>query len=115
MTFFVERAARLRNGIKDYGQHARSDRLGSGEANRGQREVAQARRALGNKILSPCETAPPYERKKAMRGCCGRLFGRGKGVKRPFGCYDGLSDVRKTSAGIAMAKVTPERPPLVPL
>ena len=105
----------MRNGIKDYAQHARSDRLGSGEANRGQREVAQARRALGNKTLCPCETSAHYERKKAMRGCCGRLFRRGKGVKRPFGCYDGLSDVRKTSSGIAMTKVTPERPPLASL
>lgn len=43
-----------------------------------------------------------------MRGCCGRLFGRRKGVKRPFGCYDGLSDVRKTSAGSAMTKVVLE-------
>ena len=64
MTFFVERAARLLNGIKDYGQHARSDRLGSGEANSGRREVAQARRALGNKTLSPWETSTSYERKK---------------------------------------------------
>gem|GEM_PF-1766584 len=103
------------NGIKDYAQHSRSDRLGSGEANSGRREVAQTRRALGNKTPSPSETTPSYERKKAMRGCCGRLFGRRKGVKRPFGCYDGLSDVRKTSSGIAMAKVTPERPPLAPL
>lgn len=108
MTFFVGREARLLNGIKDYGQHSRSDKLGSGEANRGRREVAQARRALGNKTLSPSETAPPYERKKAMRAFCGRLFGRGKGVKRPFGCYDGLRDVRKTSAGSAMTKVTPD-------
>ena len=97
------------NGIKDYGQHSRSDKLGSGEANRGRREVAQARRALGNKTLSPSETAPPYERKKAMRAFCGRLFGKGKGVKRPFGCYDGLRDVRKTSAGFAMATVSLER------
>ena len=115
MTFFVERAARLLNGIKDYGQHARSDRLGSGEANSGRREVAQIRRALGSKTLSPSETTPSYERKKAMRGCCGRLFRRGKGAMRPFGCYDGLSDVRKTSAGIAMATVSPERPPLASL
>ena len=86
MTFFVERAARLLNGIKDYGQHARSDRLGSGEANSGRREVAQIRRALGSKTLSPSETTPSYERKKAMRGCCGRLFRRGKGVMRRFGC-----------------------------
>ena len=96
------------NGIKDYGQHSRSDRLGSGEANSGRREVAQATEALCNKTLCPCETTPPYERKKAMRGCCGRLFRRRKGGKRPFGCYDGLSDVRKTSAGIAMAKVSPD-------
>ena len=46
-----------------------------------------------------------------MRGCCGRLFGRGKGIKRPFGCYDGLRDVRKTSAGSAMTKVNPDWPP----
>ena len=105
------------NGIKDYGQHSRSDRLGSGEANSGRRKVAQARRALGNKTLSPCETSTSYERKKAMRGCCGRLFGRGKGVKRPFGCYDGLSDVRKTSAGFAMIKVVREsvEPDLAPI
>ena len=96
------------NGIKDYGQHSRSDKLGSGEANRGRREVAQARRALGNKTLSSSETAPPYERKKAMRGCCDRLFGRGKGAMRPLGCYDGLSDVRKTSSGSAMTKVVPD-------
>ena len=115
MTFFVERAARLLNGIKDYAQHARSDRLGAGEANSGRREGAQIRRALDDKTLSPSETTPSYERKKAMRGCCGRLFRRGKGVKRPFGCYDGLSDVRKTSSGIAMAKVIPERPPLASL
>ena len=102
------------NGMKDYGQHSRSDRLGSGEANSGRREVAQTRRALGNKTLSPSETTPSYERKKAMRGCCGRLFGRGKGIKRPFGCYDGLSDVRKTSSGSAMTKVVPERPRLAP-
>ena len=88
------------NGIKDYCQHSRSDRLGSGEANSGRREVAQARGALCNKTLCPCETSTSYERKKAMRGCCGRLFRRGKGVKRPFGCYDGLSDVRKTSSDI---------------
>ena len=94
------------NGIKDYGQHSRSDKLGSGEANSGRREVAQARRALGNKTLCPSETTLPYERKKAMRAFCGRLFGKGKGVKRPFGCYDELSDVRKTSAGFAMVKVT---------
>ena len=106
---------RLLNGIKDYGQHSRSDKLGSGEANRGRREVAQARRALGKKTLSPCETSTSYERKKAMRAFCARLFGRGKGVKRPFGCYDGLRDVRKTSAGIAMVKVNPERPPLASL
>ena len=108
MTFFVGRAARLLNGIKDYAQHSRSDRLGSGEANSGRREVAQTRRALGNKTLSPSGTTPSYERKKAMRAFCGRLFGRGKGIKRPFGCYDGLSDVRKTSPGIAMAKVIPD-------
>ena len=98
----------MRNGIKDYAQHSRSDRLGSGEANRGQREIAQARRALGNKTLSPCETSARYERKKAMRGCCGRLFRRGKEAMRRFGCYDGLSDVRKASAGIAMTKVVPD-------
>ena len=103
------------NGIKDYAQHARSDRLGSGEANSGRREVAQARRALRNKTLTPSETTPPYERKKAMRAFCGRLFGRGKEAMRRFGCYDGLSDVRKTSAGIATAKVVPERPPLASL
>ena len=103
------------NGIKDYGQHSRSDKLESGGMNRGRREVAQARRALGNKTLCPSETTPSYERKKAMRGCCDRLFGRGKGAKRPFGCYDGLSDVRKTSAGTAMVKVVPERPPLASL
>ena len=74
------------NGIKDYAQHSRSDRLGSGEANRGQREVTQARRALDDKTLSPSETTPSYERKKAMRGCCGRLFGRGKEAMRPLGC-----------------------------
>lgn len=96
------------NGIKDYGQHSRSDRLESGEANSRRREVAQARRALRNKTLCPSETAPPYERKNAMRAFCGRLFRRGKGVRRPFGCYDGLSDVRKTSAGIAMTKVNPD-------
>ena len=98
--------------MKDYGQHSRSDRLESGGMNRERREVAQARRALGNKTLCPSETTPLYERKKAMRAFCGRLFGRGKGVKRPFGCYDGLRDVRKTSAGFAMVKVNPERPPL---
>ena len=96
------------NGIKDYGQHSRSDRLESGGMNRGRKEVAQVRRALGKKTLSPSETTPPYERKKAMRAFCGRLFGRGKGGKPPFGCYDGLSDVRKTSAGFAMTKVTPD-------
>ena len=101
--------------MKDYGQHSRSDRLGSGGMNRERREVAQARRALRKKTLSPSETTPPYERKKAMRAFCGRLFGRGKEVKRPFGCYDGLSDVRKTSAGIAIVKATPERPPLASL
>ena len=99
---------RLLNGIKDYGQHSRSDRLESGGMNRGRREVAQVRRALGKKTLSPSETTPPYERKKAMRAFCGRLFGREKGIKRPFGCYDGLRDVRKTSAGIAMTKVSPD-------
>lgn len=96
------------NGIKDYGQHSRSDRLESGGMNRGRREVAQARGDFGKKTLSPSETTPPYERKKAMRAFCGRLFGRGKGGKRPFGCYDGLRDVRKTSAGIAMTKVPPD-------
>ena len=96
------------NGIKDYGQYSRSDRLESGGMNRGRREVAQARRALGKKTLCPSETTPPYERKKVMRAFCGRLFGKGKGVKRPFGCYDGLRDVRKTSAGIAMTKVVRE-------
>ena len=108
MTFFVGREARLLNGMKDYGQHSRSDKLGSGEANSGRREAAQARRALGKKTLSPCEISTSYERKKAMRAFCGRLFRRGKGVKRPFGCYDSLSDVRKTSAGIAMTKVNPD-------
>ena len=96
------------NGIKDYGQHSRSDKLGSGGMNRERREVAQARRALRKKTLSPSVTTPPYERKKAMRAFCGRLFGRGKEVKRPFGCYDGLRDVRKTSAGSAMTKVNPD-------
>lgn len=96
------------NGIKDYGQHSRSDRLESGEANSRRREVAQARRALGNKTLCPSETTPPYERKKVMRAFCGRLFGKGKGVKRPFSCYDGLRDVRKTSTGSAMTKVVPD-------
>lgn len=115
LTFFVGRAARLLNGIKDYGQHSRSDKLGSGEANSRRREVAQARRALRKKTLSPSETTPPYERKKAMRAFCGRLFGRGKEVKRPFGCYDGLRDVRKTSTGIAMTKVVPDWPRLAPI
>ena len=73
--------------------------------NRRRREVAQARRALCKKTLSPSETTPSYERKKAMRAFCGRLFGRGKGAMRPFGCYDGLRDVRKTSADSAMTKV----------
>lgn len=50
------------NGIKDYGQHSRSDRLESGGMNRGRREVAQARRALRNKTLSPSE--PPLMREK---------------------------------------------------
>ena len=52
-----------------------------------------------------------------MRAFCGRLFGRGKGGKRPFGCYDGLSDVRKTSAGFAMATVSLKsvEPDLVPI
>ena len=50
-----------------------------------------------------------------MRSFCGRLFGRGKGIKRPFGCYDGLRDVRKTSAGSAMTKVNPDWPPLASL
>ena len=103
------------NGIKDYGQYSRSDRLESGGMNRGRREVAQARRALGKKTLCPSETTPPYERKKVMRAFCGRLFGKGKGVKRPFGCYDGLRDVRKTSAGIAMVKVNPDWPRLASL
>ena len=96
------------NGIKDYGQHSRSDRLESGGMNRERRKVAQTRRALRNKTLSPSETTPPYERKKAMRAFCGRLFGRGKLVMRPLGCYDGLGDVRKTSAGSAMTKVVPD-------
>lgn len=111
------RAARLLNGMKDYGQHPRSDRLESGGMNRERRKVAQVRRALGNKTLSPSETTPPYERKKAMRDFCGRLFGSGKEVKRPFGCYDGLRDVRKTSAGSAMTKVVREsvEPDLAPI
>ena len=72
------------NGIKDYGQYSRSDRLESGGMNRGRREVAQATRALGNKTLCPCETSTSYERKKAMRAFCGRLFGGGKGGKASF-------------------------------
>lgn len=52
------------NGIKDYGQHSRSDRLESGGMNRGRREVAQARGDFGKKTLSPSETTPSYERKK---------------------------------------------------
>ena len=76
--------------------------------NRERRKVAQARRALGNKTLCPSETTPLYERKKAMRAFCGRLFGRGKGAMRPLGCYN-QSGPRLTSSGTTWAESGPRK------
>ncbi|MFC2494907.1 MAG: hypothetical protein ACFNWZ_01765 [Candidatus Absconditicoccaceae bacterium] len=59
--------------------------------------------------------APLMREKKRCELSVVVSLGGGKGVKRPFGCYDGLSDVRKTSSGITMTKVSPDGPPLAPL